>query len=150
MSARLNPYPDAISAAIDPDEVLPFHQVIGWDEMAAALAVAGIPYQLPGNARARRAFRPHADSVKLMNRHSSKGLEFPMVAVTGVGYLPVRQAEPADEARLPYVAMTRATENLLLTTHRETPFIDQLRQRQPEDEPPHPAAPSDGETRCMV
>ena len=111
---------------------------------------AGILYRFPGNACARRAFRPHADSVKLMNMHSSKGLEFPMVAVTGVGYLPVRQAEPADEARLPYVAMTRATENLLLTTHRETPFIDQLRQRQPEDEPPHPAAPSDGETRCMV
>ena len=145
MSARLNPYPGAISAAIDPDEVLPFHQVIGWDEMAAALAVAGIPYQLPGNACARRAFRPHADSVKLMNMHSSKGLEFPMVAVMGVGYLPVRQAEPADEARLLYVAMTRATENLLITAHRETAFIDELRRPRADVEPDCPAAPASGE-----
>jgi len=120
------------------------------EKMAAALAAAGIPYQLLGNARARRAFRPHADSVKLMTMHSSKGLEFPMVAVMGVGYLPVRQAELADEARLLYVAMTRATENLLITAHRETAFIDELRRPRADVEPARPAGPASGEPLGMV
>ena len=120
------------------------------EKMAAALAAAGIPYQLLGNARARRAFRPHADSVKLMTMHSSKGLEFPMVAVMGVGYLPLRQAEPADEARLLYVAMTRATENLLLTAHRETAFIDELRRPKVDTEIARPAATVSGEPLGVI
>ncbi len=50
------------------------------------------------------------------------------MVVCGVGYLPVPQAYPVAEAKRPYVAMTRATENLLLTTHRETVFLQQLRE----------------------
>ncbi len=63
-----------------------------------------------------------------MTMHSSKGLEFPVVAVSGVGYMPGKGAEPVAEAKLLYVAMTRSTEKLLLTSHKETEFLEQLRE----------------------
>ena len=91
----------------------------------------GIPCQWMSDSRARKAFKPSHDSVKLMTMHSSKGLEFPMVAVSGIGYMPVDQADPKTEAKLLYVAMTRSTENLLLTSHRETGFLNQLREDRP-------------------
>ncbi len=65
--------------------------------------------------------------MKLMTMHSSKGLEFPVVAVSGVGYMPVESADKVAEAKLLYVAMTRSTEKLLLTSHRETEFLAQLK-----------------------
>jgi superfamily I DNA/RNA helicase len=61
-----------------------------------------------------------------MTMHSSKGLEFPVVAVSGIGDMPIKNTEPADEAKLLYVAMTRATEKLLVTSHKENEFFQQL------------------------
>ncbi len=46
--------------------------------------------------------------------HSSKGLAFPVVFIPKLGYLPNRAGEVADEARLLYVATTRAIERLVL------------------------------------
>jgi len=92
------------------------------------LQALSIPHQLLDNSRARKAFKSSSDSIKLMTMHSSKGLEFPMVAVSGIGYMPVKQADPVAEAKLLYVAMTRSTENLTLTSHRETDFLAQLRE----------------------
>jgi superfamily I DNA/RNA helicase len=54
-------------------------------------------------------------SIKLMTMHTSKGLEFPVVFIPGLGYLPNAQGAIADEARLLYVSMTRAIEVLVLT-----------------------------------
>ena len=45
-----------------------------------------------------------------MTMHISKGLKFPVVFIPGLGHLPNAQGEVADEARLLYVAMTRAIE----------------------------------------
>ena len=59
--------------------------------------------------------------------HSSKGLEFPVVAIPGLGYMPYQGQEPRDEAKLLYVAMTRAMELLLMTCHRETEFVKRLK-----------------------
>ncbi|MCA6586166.1 MAG: ATP-binding domain-containing protein [Pseudanabaena sp. M090S1SP1A06QC] len=42
--------------------------------------------------------------------NSSKGLELPVVFIAGVGFMPMQSQEIADEAKLLYVAMTRATE----------------------------------------
>jgi superfamily I DNA/RNA helicase len=61
-----------------------------------------------------------------MTMHSSKGLEFPVVAVAGVGYMPVDSADEAAEAKLLYVALTRSTEKLLVTSHRLTRFVSEL------------------------
>lgn len=58
------------------------------------------------------------DNVKLMTIHKSKGLEFPVVFVSGCsdGLLPhIRNENVDDEKRLFYVAMTRAEKELYLT-----------------------------------
>ena len=54
--------------------------------------------------------------------HSSKGLEFPAVAIPGVGFMPYEKWDAQDEARLLYVAMTRAMDELVLTCCRESAF----------------------------
>ena len=68
------------------------------------------------------ALVPHAEKVALMTMHASKGLEFPVVFITGCenglipfsrpdknGYpTPVPPEDLAEERRLFYVAMTRA------------------------------------------
>ena len=62
-----------------------------------------------------------ADRVVLMSLHAAKGLEFPVVFITGCeeGLLPYRPpnrtADPAEERRLFYVGMTRARRRLILT-----------------------------------
>lgn len=72
---------------------------------------------------------PDKPSVTLMTLHSAKGLEFPVVMITGLedGLLPLSRnsADPDDleeERRLFYVGMTRAKEKLYLchahTRHR--------------------------------
>ena len=61
-----------------------------------------------------------------MTMHSSKGLEFPLVAVAGVGFMPEKSADEAAEAKLLYVALTRSTEKLFITGHRETRFLTEL------------------------
>lgn len=55
------------------------------------------------------------DSVKLTTLHACKGLEFHTAIVIGLQALPDARAEPEEEWRLLYVAMTRATHELLLS-----------------------------------
>lgn len=98
------------------------------EEIVRRLRAAGVPVQWLGEPNHRRLFDPAEDSVKVLTMHSSKGLEFPVVAIPGLGYMPHPQEEPADEAKLLYVAMTRAMDLLLLTYHRETEFVARLRQ----------------------
>lgn len=86
----------------------------------------GVPCHWLGNAKAKKQFKASHDSVKLMTMHSSKGLEFPVVAVSGVGYMAAEGEDLVPEAKLLYVAMTRSTEKLLITSHRETAFLAQL------------------------
>lgn len=47
-----------------------------------------------------------APAIQVMTMKGSKGLEFPVVALPGVGHMPA--------ARVFYVAATRATQRLLL------------------------------------
>jgi len=67
------------------------------------------------------------DTVKLVTMHSSKGLEFPVVFVAGLGYLPGKNQEEKEEARLLYVAMTRAMDELILTGHQNSGFVERMR-----------------------
>lgn len=70
-----------------------------------------------------KSYQP--DAVHLLTLHASKGLEFPVVILNGVSreLLPLETGkEPADteeERRLFYVGMTRAKEELILTTASE-------------------------------
>ena len=90
------------------------------------LAAAGIPHQWLRDQQMKKAFSPRNDSVKLMAMHSSKGLEFPLVVVMGLGHLPLKGSDPSAEAKLLYVAMTRSTEKLLLTGHGKSEFLRRL------------------------
>ena len=74
-----------------------------------------------------------SDAVKLMTLHGAKGLEFPVVLLCGLskGLLPLEtgagQADIQEERRLFYVGMTRAKEELILTTSKESsPFVKEL------------------------
>ena len=78
-------------------------------------------------AQAFRRFDWRAPGVKLLTLHSAKGLEFPLVCVAGLQALPF-SGEPMDEAlRLLYVAMTRATRELVLSTHGRSPVVELVR-----------------------
>ena len=87
------------------------------------LKYAGIPFSVKNDVK----FTDDQDTVKLITMHSSKGLEFPFVLIPDVGYLPDEKSKMSDEVRLLYVAMTRATNNLMMTSHRESPFLEKLR-----------------------
>ncbi|HVE79455.1 MAG TPA: UvrD-helicase domain-containing protein [Gemmatimonadaceae bacterium] len=71
------------------------------------------------------ALDPYADAVTLMTLHNAKGLEFPVVFITGLedGLFPLARAfdDPAlleEERRLLYVGVTRAEQKLFLTHAR--------------------------------
>jgi superfamily I DNA/RNA helicase len=94
------------------------------DEIAAQLAAMDVPFDWLRDA-ASRSFDPSRPSVKLMTPHSSKGLQYRVAIIGGVGFWPWRSE--ADEARLLYVAMTRATHELVLTSSRGSRFSERLR-----------------------
>ena len=69
---------------------------------------------------------PRADRISLLTLHASKGLEFPVVFIVGCddGLLPLRPWQGAafdyaEERRLLFVGMTRATTRLVLLTAAE-------------------------------
>jgi hypothetical protein len=96
------------------------------ERLHEALRQLGIPSRLADNAGKQTLFVVE-DSVKLVTMHSSKGLEFPFVIIPGIGGLPKEGQSEADEARLLYVAMTRATEHLLLIHHDDSVFSKRIR-----------------------
>lgn len=63
-----------------------------------------------------------ADAIKVMTMHASKGLEWPVVALAGVGQMPAEGEDEKDDARLFYVAATRATQRLYITTGSQAQF----------------------------
>lgn len=54
------------------------------------------------------------DRVTLITMHSCKGLEFPLVVIPGAHHIERTEQLTAQEAKLLYVAMTRATRELVL------------------------------------
>ena len=61
-----------------------------------------------------------------MTLHAVKGLEFPAVAVLGIGDLPWKSQSLEDVARLLYVAMTRATHALLISYSKPSTLVERL------------------------
>ncbi len=71
--------------------------------------------KLPFNVRKRTGeYNPAADAIQIMTMKVSKGLEFPVVALPGVGHMPASGEDEADAARVFYVAATRATQKLVI------------------------------------
>lgn len=65
-------------------------------------------------------------AVRLLSMHTSKGLEFPCVAVGGLGALGRHGTEIEDDVRLTYVAITRATHEAFLTYSRTSALVERL------------------------
>ncbi len=78
------------------------------------------------------------DAVTLMSLHSSKGLEFPVVFLTGLeeGFLPHKKSiyetfDIDEERRLCYVGITRARQQLFLSGAQQRRKYGKLEQREP-------------------
>jgi DNA helicase II / ATP-dependent DNA helicase PcrA len=79
---------------------------------------------------------PRADALSLLTIHAAKGLEFPVVFITGLedGLLPfhwgkTEEAALAEERRLFYVGITRAKDRLVLTRALRRLWRGRLRER---------------------
>jgi hypothetical protein len=96
------------------------------EQIYQLLQQARVPVEWVNESSATRSYQPENKSIKLMTMHSSKGLEFPVVLIPGVGYLPNRYNTLASEARLLYVAMTRSIEQLILTYHQDSEFVARI------------------------
>jgi Nuclease-related domain/AAA domain/UvrD-like helicase C-terminal domain len=81
------------------------------DLCAQVLHQRQIPVQM---RRGVGDFDPASDTIKVMTMKVSKGLEFPVVALPGVGHMPAAGEDEVDAARLFYVAATRAMQRLVI------------------------------------
>lgn len=114
-------------------------QGVAWNDMAIVyrsrfmgekiyqqLQQQQIPVEWVSQDSQSRNFAVDHLSVKLITMHSSKGLEFSVVVVPGIGFLPHQSGTPESEARLLYVAMTRAIDHLVMTFDRNSPFATRM------------------------
>jgi DNA helicase II / ATP-dependent DNA helicase PcrA len=81
---------------------------------------------------------PRADRISMLTLHASKGLEFPVAFIVGCddGLLPLRpwagaEIDYAEERRLLFVGMTRATTRLILTGAERRMLRGELTQTSP-------------------
>lgn len=93
------------------------------EECASALARRKLPYQV---RKSSGDFKPNVDTIKVITMHACKGLEFPVVALAGIGKMPDAGEDVSEEARLFYVAATRATHSLLVTVSGVADFGQKL------------------------
>lgn len=93
------------------------------EQCAHVLAQRKLPHQM---RKGSGTFKPGADTIKVLTMHACKGLEFPVVALMGVGEMPGDGEDETDEARLFYVAATRATERLMITVSGTAAFGGRL------------------------
>jgi len=81
------------------------------DLCAQALAQRKLPVE---NRLGPGDFDPASNKIKVMTMKVSKGLEFPVVALPGVGNMPAPGEDEKEAARVFYVAATRATQRLVM------------------------------------
>ena len=93
------------------------------DECAHALNRSMLPHQV---RKGSGSFNPGADTIKVLTMHASKGLEFAVVALMGVGQMPAAGEDEREEARLFYVGATRATHRLVITVSGSAQFGQNL------------------------
>jgi len=79
-------------------------------------------------------YEPRAEKVTLMTIHAAKGLEFPIVFITGCedGLIPFRRSRDGEtdileERRLFYVGLTRAKEKIFLTHAKKRLYLGKRR-----------------------
>ncbi|MDQ3881227.1 MAG: hypothetical protein M3295_09180, partial [Chloroflexota bacterium] len=123
--------------ALSPTDREAVDALLGWS-LAFATRAAFVAAFDAARCRLADLRRPDA-AVELMTVHAAKGREFPVVVIVGFEdeRFPNRRAvvtaadparAPEDERRLAYVAVTRATRQLVLAFHpeRPSPFLAEL------------------------
>ncbi|MEW5904976.1 MAG: NERD domain-containing protein/DEAD/DEAH box helicase [Pseudomonadota bacterium] len=65
------------------------------------------------------------DAIRFLSMHTSKGLEFPCVAIGGLGELK-KPEDIEDDIRLTYVAITRATHEAFITYSHISELVSRL------------------------
>jgi superfamily I DNA/RNA helicase len=94
------------------------------ERVARVLAKHDVPIDMAKNNKNRISMKRAA--VRFLSMHNAKGLEFPCVAIAGLGFLG-RHGEPVEECvRLTYVGVTRATHEALLTYSSESALVQRL------------------------
>ena len=96
------------------------------EAVGRALVQRGIAIQTMAGSDFRR-FDWRQPTVKLLTLHSAKGLEFPLVCIAGLDAMPWRDEPMDEEARLLYVGMTRATQQLVLAAAGDSPMVERVR-----------------------
>ncbi|HDS7927592.1 TPA: NERD domain-containing protein [Escherichia coli] len=79
----------------------------------------GMPFATCFDREGKKAYSRRKDVVHLLTYQSSKGLEFPYVAVINASFIPSGVADESEVIPVLYVAFTRATRELLVTCYRE-------------------------------
>ncbi len=90
-----------------------------WESTGRELCRALIDAKIPFVGKEGISFDERKDRVKLLTFHGSKGLEFSLVAVAGGDVLSRLDQVDEQEMKLFYVAMTRATSQLIVTVLAE-------------------------------
>ena len=96
------------------------------DGIARKLQQRGIPLRWARTSAEKDHLFDGDPSVKLVSMHSSKGLEFERVFIPALDTLPGPDGDEVAEARLLYVAMTRATERLVMGSAGEAGFVGRV------------------------
>ena len=81
----------------------------------------------PFNVRKRSGdYNPSADAIQIITMKVSKGLEFPVVALPGVGHMPAAGEDEQKAAGVFYVAATKTTQRLVIGVNGDGKFGRQL------------------------
>lgn len=86
-----------------------------WEPTGQNLRQALLTAKVPFVGKQKISFAEKSNQVKLLPFHSSKGLEFSVVAVSGGDVVTTLDKADEHELKLLYVAMTRATAQLFVT-----------------------------------
>ncbi|EOO4115633.1 3'-5' exonuclease [Escherichia coli] len=132
--------PEILRCASESDEAV---QVVGWLEkrytlcghwsdmavlcpaefsvkhLKEVMTQRGIPYATCFDSEGKKKYSRRKDVVHLLTYQSSKGLEFPYVAVINASFVHSGTADESEVIPALYVAFTRATRELLVTCYRE-------------------------------
>jgi len=121
---------------------LEFRQFLAWTKLFDENLSGFLDFATLGNGM--DLYKPNIENVSLMTLHASKGLEFKAVFIAGCedGLIPYtlyrKDTDVAEEKRLLYVGMTRAEEQLFLSSAENrfvinrimnlsrSPFIDSI------------------------
>ena len=94
--------------------------------ITTALQRQGVVYCSTHSSTGKKKLFDKPTEVKVVTMESSKGLEFLVAIIPGLGLMPETDSDINAEARRLYVAMTRAMESLVMTYTSESVFTERI------------------------